>query len=425
MNRPLKHHREVDRYAAARENPPIVVIGAGPVGQRVAAEFLHLSRQKPVPVFLFGDEPREPCGRAGISGYLTGDKSNIISAGQPGTAPRLTRCPGTQISAIDRERRFVIDADGDACPWSRLVLATGARAAVPCIPGVGLTNVYRFRDLEDTEQLMARTVRSRHTVVVGCGQQGLAAASAMRRFNTRVTMVEQSAHVMFNQLDVDGAALLSSALQQLGIEVISSARVKRLCGSAGVEAVELADGNHLACDTVVIATGITPNIELARDCGLYTSRGILVDDQMRTSDPYIFAAGECAEHRGQVYGLVAPGFEQATVVAHALARKTASYNGSSNATRLKVAGCKVFSVGEIQLEWPRRTLEYIEGNGSIYRKLFLVGNRLDAAYALGSWPEAGRVEDAVRRRCRVWPWQLQRFRYTGNLWPARNSRHCF
>jgi nitrite reductase (NADH) large subunit len=425
MNRPLEHHQEVDCYAAAREYPPIVIIGAGPVGQRVAAEFLQLSRQKPVPVFLCGDEPRELYDRARFSGYLAEDISNISSAVQPDIDPRLTRCPGTQISAIDRERRLVIDSNGDACPWSRLVLATGARASLPPLPGAGLAHVYRFRDLDDAEILMARTVRSRHTVVIGGGLLGLKAACAMRRFNTRVTLVEQAAHLMFHQLDADGAALLSGAVQHLGIEVISGARVKGVCGSAGVEAVELADGNLLACDTVVIATGITPNIELARDCGLHTRRGILVDDQMRSSDPYIFAAGECAEHRGRVYGLVAPGFEQATVVAHVLARKTASYNGSSNATRLKVAGCKVFSVGEIQLEWPRRTLEYIEGNGNIYRKLFLVGNRLDAAYALGSWQEAGRIEDAVRRRCRLWPWQQQRFRYTGSLWPGRNSQHCF
>jgi nitrite reductase (NADH) large subunit len=192
--------------------------------------------------------------------------------------------------------------------------------------------------------------------------------------------------------------------------------VKQLHGSTRVEAVQLSNGNRLACDTVVIATGITPNIELARDCGLHTRRGILVDDQMRSSDPFIFAAGECAEHRSRVYGLATPGYEQAAVVAQALTRQTVSYNGSTSATCLKVAGCKVFSVGEIQQECPRRTVEYIEGNGSIYRKLFLVGNRLDAAYALGAWQDASRVQEAVRKRRRIWPWQLKRFRHTGKLW---------
>jgi nitrite reductase (NADH) large subunit len=419
MNRPLQEHQEVDRYAAARENPPVVIIGAGPVGQRVAAEFLQQSLQKPVPVMLFGDEPRELYDRMQLSGYLAGDVVDTAVAGQLDDDPRLTRCLGTQISAIDRVRRVVIDSNGEACPWSRLVLATGSRAAVPPLPGVMLAHIYRCHDLHDAERLMARTVRSRHTVVIGGGLPGLEAARAMRRFNTRVTVVEQAAHLMFHQLDADGAALLHAAVHQQGIEVISGTRVKQLCGTTRVEAVELADGNRLDCDTVVIATGITPNIALARGCGLHTRRGILVDDQMRSSDPYIFAAGECAEHRGQVYGPAAPGFEQATVVAHALARKTASYNGSSNATRLKVAGCKVFSIGEIQLECYRRSLEYIEGNGSIYRKLFLVGNRLDAAYALGPWQEAGRIEDAVYRRRRLWPWQLKRFRHTGSLWPGR------
>ncbi len=416
MNIPLEQQQEVDRYAAARENPPVVIIGAGPVGQRVAAEFLRQSLQKPVPVILFGEEPRELYDRVQLSGYLAGDVTDIAVAEQLDDDPRLTRMLGTQIIAIDRERRVVIDFNGDACPWSRLVLATGSRASVPPVSGVDLAHVYRFRDLSDAEKLMARTVRSRHTVVIGGGLLGLEAARAMRRFNTRVTVVEQAAHLMFHQLDVDGAALLNGAVHHLGIEVISSARVKELCGSTRVEAVELADGSRLDCDTVVIATGITPNIELARDCGLHYHRGILVDDQLRSSDPYIYAAGECAEHRNRVYGLVAPGYEQAAVVAHAMARKTVSYNGSINATRLKVVGCKVFSVGEIQLEWPRRTVEYIEGNGSIYRKLFLDGNRLDAAYALGTWQDASRIQEAVHGRHRVWPWQLKRFRHTGSLW---------
>jgi nitrite reductase (NADH) large subunit len=416
MNRPLEQHPDITRYDTAWEDPPIVIIGAGPVGQRVAAEFLQQSLQKPVPVILFGDEPRELYDRVQLSGYLAGDIPDISVAEQLDGDPRLSRCLGTQIIAVDRKRRVVIDSNGEACPWSRLVLATGSRASVPPVPGIDLAHVYRFRDLDDAEQLMARTVRSRHTVVIGGGLLGLEAARAMRRFNTRVTVVEQAAHLMFHQLDADGASLLNGAMQQLGIEVISGARVKQLRGSTRVEAVELADGKRLDCDTVVIATGITPNIVLARDCGLHTRRGILVDDQMRSSDPYIFAAGECAEHRNRVYGLVAPGYEQAAVVAHALTRRTVSYNGSSCATRLKVAGCKVFSVGEIQQEWTRRTVEYIEGNGTIYRKLFLVGNRLDAAYALGTWQDASRIQEAVRRRRRIWPWQLKRFRHSGSLW---------
>jgi nitrite reductase (NADH) large subunit len=416
MNKPLEHDPAADCYASARENPPVVIIGAGPVGQQVAAEFLQRSKQRPAPVFLFGDEPRDLYDRVQLSGYLAGDIQGMPVTRQLDHEPRLARLLGMRISAIDRERRVVIDSNGNACPWSRLVLATGSRAAVPAIPGVELAHVYRFRDLDDAEQLMARIVRSRHTVVIGGGLLGLEAATAMHRFNTRVTVVEQAAHLMFHQLDSDGAALLKGTVRQSGIEVICRARVKQLCGSSRVEAVELSNGNRLACDTVVIATGITPNIELARDCGLHTRRGILVDDQMRSSDPYIFAAGECAEHRSRVYGLAAPGYEQAAVVAHALTRQTLSYNGSTSATWLKVAGCKVFSVGEIQQEWPRRTVEYIEGNGSIYRKLFLVGNRLDAAYALGAWQDASRVQEAVRRRQRIWPWQLKRFRHTGSLW---------
>lgn len=416
MSTPLQQDHDRSPYAAQRLHPPVVIIGAGPVGQRVAAEFLQQSRHRSVQVFLFGDEPRELYDRVQLSGYLAGEIADVNTA--LADDPRLVRHLGTRITAIDRRQRLVIDNAGRACPWSRLVLATGSHATLPPIPGIGLGHVYRFRDLNDAERLMARTVRSRHTVVIGGGLLGLEAARAMRRFNTRVTVIEQAAHLMFHQLDGDGAALLNTGMRQLGIEVITAARVRRLHGNAAVEAVELADGESLACDTVVIAAGITPNIELARDCGLYTRRGILVDDQLRSSDPYIFAAGECAEHRSRVYGLVAPGYEQAAVVAHVLARRSVSYTGSTTATRLKVAGCELFSAGEIQQECPRHTLEYLEGNGSVYRKLFLAGNRLEAAYALGAWPDASRIQEAVRQRRRLWPWQLKRFRLTGSPWPG-------
>ena len=169
MNRPLEQHRDIARYPVARDDPPIVIIGAGPVGQRVAAEFLQQSLQKPVPVILFGDEPWALYDRVQLSGYLAGDIPDIAVTGQLGDDPRLTCYLGTRISAIDRERRVIIDNNGDACPWSRLVLATGSRASVPPIPGIELTHVYRFRDLDDAGQLMARTVRSRHTVVIGGG----------------------------------------------------------------------------------------------------------------------------------------------------------------------------------------------------------------------------------------------------------------
>jgi nitrite reductase (NADH) large subunit len=413
MNQAEQITADTSPYALHWQQLPTVIVGAGPVGQRLVAELRRHERTREI--VLFGDEPWEPYDRVQLSSWLAGSLEEL-PVQRPEQDAFLHRYLGVRIARIDRRKRLLIDANGAACPYRELVLATGSRAFVPRIPGVRLPGVYTFRNLADAERLMARTVRSRHMVVVGGGLLGLETARALHRFNTRVTVIEQAGRLMFNQLDNDSAARLQEHVESTGIEVITGVRVVRILGETRIQGVQASDGRFIECDTVVIAAGITPNIELATACGLHTRRGVLVDDQLRTSDAQIFAAGECAEHRQTVYGLVAPGFEQAAVVAQTLCGHTAAYSGSISATRLKVLGLPVLSVGVPETEWSRRELVYHDRKDGVLRKLLLAGNRLDAAMSVGNWDEFSRVQEAVRTRQRVLPWQALRFRLTGTLW---------
>jgi len=404
-------------YAGHWHCLPTVIVGAGPVGQRLASELRrHDARRE---IVLFGEEPWAPYDRVQLSAWLAGMRASSPPATDRDT--HFHQYLGMRIVSIDRERCLLVDERGASCPYDRLVLATGSRAFIPGIPGVRLPGVYTFRNLSDAERLMARTVRSRHMVVIGGGLLGLETARALYRFNTRVTIIEQSRRLMFNQLDNRCAALLRRHVEATGIEVQTGVRVVRILGESHIQGVQVSDGRFVECDTVVIAAGITPNTGLARDCGLHTRRGVLVDDRMQTSDERIFAVGECAEHRATVYGLVAPGFEQAAVTAHVLSGRDATYAGSLVATRLKVLGLPVMSVGAVETEWHRRELVYCNRRAGILRMVLLDGNRLDAAMSVGAWDEFSRVQEGVRTRRRVLPWRALRFRLTGTLWSQESE----
>lgn len=407
---------EFDRSAWSR--PPTVIVGAGPVGQRLVAELRthDLTRE----IVIFGEEPWAPYDRVKLSSWLAG-KAVIPPSNNLSDDSCLHVQLGTHITGVDRTRRLLVDDTGKTWAYDKLVLATGSRAFIPPIPGTGLNGVHTFRNLADAQQLMARSVRSRSMVVIGGGLLGLETARALHRFNTDVTIIEQSARLMFHQLDRDTSTVLREHVESLGIQVFCNARVVSINGDNEVQAVRLSSGQLIACDTVVIAAGITPNIELAVSCGLDTRRGILVDDSLSTRDPHILAIGECAEHRNKVYGLVKPGFEQAAVAAHLLSGKAAEYQGSLAATSLKVIDCPVASIGSVETEWSRRELTWRDRKNGRIRRILLDGNRLDAAMGVGEWDEFSRIQEGVRTRRRVRPWRSLRFLLTGTLWSAESE----
>jgi nitrite reductase (NADH) large subunit len=395
---------------------PIVVIGSGPVGVRIVQEVLQ--RRATAPVVLYGAEAVGPYNRARLSSFLAGDVSWASLRSDLPACASLRRRYGCAVVSVDARQRTVLDASGDVQPYSQLVFATGSKAHTPPIEGMSLEGVHTFRDLTDAQQLFVRGMRSRRTVVLGGGLLGIEAARAMRRFDTHVTLVEFSARLMSRHLDQTASARLARHLQSMNIMVESGRAVVRILGTNGVSAVELADGRKLECDTVVVATGIRAATGLARTAGIAVARGICVDDQMRTSDHHIYAVGECAEHRGIVHGLLAPGLEQAAVAAANICGESSSYHGSTTAVRLKVVDLPVFSIGATAPEeLPEGARTRCYETEQTYSRLTTHRGRLIGALMIGSETQIGRLQEAVVQHSAIRPWHLLRFALTGRVWP--------
>jgi nitrite reductase (NADH) large subunit len=399
--------------------PPIVIVGSGPVGMRVAA---GLARSMPaVPRLVYGDEPCEPYDRARLSAFLSGELRWESLAIDPALLkdPALERRFGCTVTAIDRDAHHVVDSWGRIQPYSKLILATGARPHLPKTPGITLAGVFTFRDFRDAQRLIARRVRTRRTVVLGGGLFGLQAARAMRTSRVDVVVVEHSLGLMPNHLDPVAAGLLKDHVERSGLRVVLDTGVRSVYGDTRVAGVRLMSGEDLPCDTIILATGLRPRVELALASGIAVRTGIRVDDQLRTNDPDIHAVGECAEHRGVVYGLVDPGLEQAATVSAVLAGEQRLYQGSSIGVDLKVSGLPVFSAGRVvpdQLGDGDRELAFLGRGNAQYCKIVVTRGRVTGALAIGAGFDTRRMLQAVLENARVHAWNRWRFALHGSLW---------
>lgn len=279
----------------AKLKKPYIIVGTGPVGIRVAQELLRVAPTHPM--LIFGNEPWEPYNRVRLSSLLAGQVTwpEIVNTLEIPRESDIVQHHNCAIVAIDREAKTVTDITGQVHLYTKLILAMGSRPHIPAIPGMDKPGVFTFRDMNDVTRLMARRARSHRTVILGGGLLGIEASRALQRANTEIVMIQHSTRLMGRQLDDDASALLREYVIGLGVKVILSDSVKQVVGDERVSGVQLRSGALIHCDTLVLATGIRPNIELARQVGLRIGHGIKVDDQLRTSDPDIYAVGECAE----------------------------------------------------------------------------------------------------------------------------------
>jgi nitrite reductase (NADH) large subunit len=398
---------------------PIVIVGSGPSGMRLAAELAQLLPA--APRLVYGEEPCEPYDRARLSAFLAGELRWESLAIDPAVLqdPGLERRFGCTVTAIDRAARNVVDSWGRVQPYSKLILATGARPHIPRIPGITLAGVFTFRDFRDAQRLIARRVRTRRTIVLGGGLFGLQAARAMLKSRIEVTIIDHSAGLMPRHLDPVAAELLRNHVEHSGVRVVLNTGVRSIYGDTRVAGVRLMSGEDIPCDTIILATGLRPRVELAIAAGLPVRTGIRVDDQLRTIDPDIHAVGECSEHRGVVYGLAEPGLEQARTVAAVLAGEQRTYQGSSGALDLKVSGLPVFSAGRVtpdQLGDGDRQLSFRGSGTAQYCKVVLTRGRISGALCIGSGFDTRRLQQAVLERTRVHLWHRWRFSLQGALW---------
>ncbi|GGA62946.1 nitrite reductase [Neiella marina] len=403
----------------------VLVIGSGPAGVRFAHEMLK--REPNAELTLFGNEPYAPYNRVLLSALLSGDASyHDIQTSLPDQEKHVGfRQLVATITHIDPEQKVVTDNQGVRYNYDQLVIATGSRPHIPNIPGVQQAGVYTFRNLKDAEALSARVSRCRHVVVVGGGLLGLEAARGMLKFNTKVTLVQQATRLMNRQLDDTAAQQLRRKVEDLGINVVTESGVRVIHGEEGrVVGVTTRTGEQIDCDTVLLCTGVSPNTRLAIHANLKVARAIVVNDQLQTSNPNIYAIGECSEHQGQVYGLVNPGFEQAAIAADVISGGASAYLGSLEVSRLKVVGEQVCSMGEVA-ELPSRPflseLVYRNKSQGIYRKLVIDKGKLIGAIGIGEWPESRRIQEAFKQQRTISKWQQLWFRLGGKLWSESDT----
>jgi len=371
----------------------VVIVGHGMAGARLAAE-LH-ARDRDLAITAIGAEPHRAYNRILLSGVLAGKLSEPeVTLTEP-AGRGLTLRLGATVTAIERQARLVSTSDGVSHPYDHLILATGSHAVVPPIDGLGEPlpeRVAVFRTLDDCRRILATADKSASAIVLGGGLLGLEAARGLALRGLRVEVVHAVGHLMERQLDPAASAVLVRTLAGLGVTVHLDAATTRVgCDDDGVQAT-LANGTELTADLFVVACGTRPETALARTAGLAVERGIMVDDQLRTSDPAIFAVGDCAQHAGVVGGLVAPAWEQARVVADVVtgAAPLARYRPTPPVTRLKATGIDLAAMGS-STDHDGELLTFADPVRGTYAKLLVRDNRLAGAIMLGDNPAVGTV----------------------------------
>jgi nitrite reductase (NADH) large subunit len=364
----------------------LVLIGNGMAGIRTLEELLKLAPEQ-YDITVFGAEPHPNYNRILLSPVLAGEKAFpdiVLNDLDWYRENGITLKSGDAVTGIDRGSRRVITEQGGMAEYDRLLIATGSNPFIIPVPGHDKEGVVGFRDITDVEAMRSSARIYSKAVVIGGGLLGLEAANGLLNNGMEVTVVHLTESLMERQLDKPSASLLKASLEKRGINFLMHTQTTEISGNNRVRSVKFAEGSEVDADLVVMAAGIRPNIALAQDSGIHCDRGIVVNDTMQTFDPRIYAVGECVEHRGTCYGLVAPLFEQAKVAANHLANLgIARYEGSTTSTKLKVTGIDLFSAGEFNEGENDEALVLHDPGAGIYKKLVLRDNRIKGAVMYG------------------------------------------
>jgi len=365
----------------------LIIIGAGMASGRALEELLAQDAQS-WDVTLFNAEPRGNYNRLMLSPVLSGEKTyeDIITHSAEWYEEQGVTCRfGEKVEAIDKAAKTVTSDTGETLSYDKLLIATGSNPFIIPLQGHDLEGVIAYRDLEDTQRMIDLGQKpDAKAVVIGGGLLGLEAAAGLKARGVDVTVVHIMGHLMERQLDEAAGYLLRKALTDRGIKVMCSANSKEIVGEDGhVKALLLDDGTELPCDLLVMAVGIRPNTALGEKAGLAVGRGIHVDDQMITSDADILSLGECVEHDGAVFGLVAPLYDQAKVVAKTLIGEEAAFVQKEVSTKLKVTGCDLFSAGDFADGENREDIVFRDPARGVYKRLVIEDNQIVGAVFYG------------------------------------------
>lgn len=373
----------------------LVVIGNGMAGMRTVEELLKIAPDL-YEIVVFGDEPYPNYNRIMLSPVLANEQTIddiILNTREWYAENNITLYTSSRINNIDRNDRVVYSEDGTTAEYDRLLIATGSKPFMLPIPGADLQGVLGYRDIKDTNDMIAAAKKYKHAIVIGGGLLGLEAANGLKIQGMDVTVVHKNEWLLERQLDKTAGKMLQKNLEDKGLKFLLQKNTKQLIGNdqGRVQSALFDDGLEVSADLVVMAVGIRPNFELAKSAGIHCDRGIVVNDTMQTFDPRIYAVGECVSHRGISYGLVAPLFEMAKVCATHLANfGIGQYKGSVTSTKLKVTGIDLFSAGNFTGDENTEEIVLHDAVGGVYKKLVIkddkiIGSVLFGDTTDGSW----------------------------------------
>ncbi|MBM7785744.1 FAD-dependent oxidoreductase [Tenggerimyces flavus] len=379
----------------------VVIVGYGMAGARFAAELRQRDPRRTITVF--GAEPTRSYNRILLSDVLAGKLSeDDVPLAEP-EGPLDLRV-GVEVVDLDPAERTIRSDDGRTTRYDTLVFATGSLPMVPPVAGLTRPNATlidgaaTFRTLDDCRKIVATAATAKNAIVLGGGLLGLEAARGLAMRGLNVEVLHPRRQLMERQLNAEASQLLVVTLANLGVSVRPNGVAAEVQGTERVEGILLEDGTELPADLLVIACGVRPQTAVAERAGLEVGRGIVVDDRMRTSDPHIYAIGDCSEHRGVSYGFVAPAWEQAKVAAEVICGGTSRYLGSRQVARLKANGVDLATLGDPHLDDERaEVVTFTDVARGTYQKVVIRDQRLVGAILLGDNPTVGTVTQIFDR----------------------------
>ncbi|MFW2830340.1 nitrite reductase large subunit NirB [Sphingomonas sp. ID0503] len=382
------------------KRPHLVVIGNGMAGCRAVEELLARDAGR-YRVTIFGAEPHVNYNRIMLSPVLAGEKTFdeiVINPRGWYDDNGIELIAGDRVTAIDRAAQTVTADSGRSVSYDKLLIATGSDPFIIPVPGKDLPGVISFRDMKDVDAMLAAADKGGDAVVIGGGLLGLEAAHGLTLRGMKVTVLHLMPSLMERQLDEAAAWLLKSELETRGQTVLTGADTAEILGGDHVEGVKLKDGRVIPASLVVMAVGIRPSTELARSAGLTVGRGIQVDDHMVTSDPNVLAVGECVEHDGNVYGLVAPLWEMCRALADGLVEQHSGYRGSVTSTKLKVSGIDLFSAGDFSGGDGAEDIVLRDASRGVYKRVVVKNDRIVGAVLYGDTADGGWYFDLLKKQ---------------------------
>ena len=384
---------------SANVKPHLVVIGNGMAGCRAVEEILARDADK-YRITIFGAEPRVNYNRIMLSPVLSGEKrfEDIVINDAAWYADNgIELVSGDPVIAVDPAEKAVRSKSGLTVGYDKLLIATGSDPFIIPVPGKDLPGVVTFRDLDDVDKMLAAAGKGGDAVVIGGGLLGLEAAHGLALQGMKVTVIHLMPTLMERQLDEAAAWLLKAELERRGQTILTQADTAEIYGEGQVEGVRLKDGREIPASIVVMAVGIRPATGLARDAGLAVGRGIHVDDHMVTSDPDVLAVGECVEHNGLVYGLVAPLWDMCRSLADGLVESHNPYGGSVTSTKLKVSGIDVFSAGDFSGGEDCEDIVLRDATRGVYKRVIVKQDRIIGAVLYGDTADGNWYFDLLKK----------------------------